>query len=69
MEYNPFGKTTLKCPVGGENLGYLTKGEVCSYTCNDCGFIYTWDTKGKLKPPVKLKPPPKVCKCGNCGSY
>jgi transposase-like protein len=44
------------CPTGDNWLGYIVKGEVCSYLCNDCQFIYSWDTKGKLMKPVKYKP-------------
>lgn len=56
------------CPKGENWLGYIVKGEVCSYLCNDCQFIYTWDAKGKLKAPIKYKPAKDTrCGCGGCG--
>jgi hypothetical protein len=55
------------CPVGQERLGILRKGEVCSYVCKDCEFIYTWDATGKLLAPVKLKNRKSThCECKNC---
>jgi len=53
------------CPEGQNWLGYIVKGEVCSFLCDDCQFIYSWDTKGKLMKPVKYKSK-KVWK-GYCG--
>lgn len=56
------------CPPASNWLGYIVKGEVCSYLCDDCQFIYTWDTKGKLMKPVKYKAAKDTrCGCGGCG--
>ncbi len=43
------------CPSGENFLGYIVKNEVSSYLCDDCQFIFTWDTKGKLLAPQKYK--------------
>ncbi len=61
-----FMKKEAICPVGKEPLGWITKGEVNSFVCKDCGFIYTWDRVGKLRAPVKLKRTPQGCHCGTC---
>lgn len=43
------------CPVGDHvQLGYLVKGEVCSYVCRECSFMFTWNRDGKLMPPLKV---------------
>lgn len=59
---------TLFCPVGNHiELGYLVKGEVCSFVCRECGWIFTWDKKGKLLPPVKLDLRKReTCACLGC---
>lgn len=44
------------CPSPDNWLGYIVKGELCTYLCNDCQFLYTWDAKGKLLSPSKYKP-------------
>lgn len=55
------------CPEGDNYLGFLVKDDVCSFVCKDCQFIYTWDRKGILLPPVKLdSKKPKKCSCGGC---
>lgn len=55
------------CPVGEERLGLIVKGEVNSYLCEDCGFIYTWNIDGVLLAPVKVLPPKdNKCDCGSC---
>lgn len=56
-------KPIAHCPVGDEILGYLVKGEVCSFICRDCRFIFTWGRNGVLKPPIKLEEK-KINKCG-----
>lgn len=62
-----FQKPTLFCPVCDGCLGYLTKGEVCSFLCKECRWIFTWGRDGKLKPPIKFdEKPSKVCDCGGC---
>jgi len=62
-----FPHRTVYCPVGNERLGLLVYGEVCSYACQDCGWIYSWDNKGKLLKPVKLeKNKDNKCDCGIC---
>lgn len=56
------------CPVGKHTeLGFLVRGEVCSFVCRECMFIFTWDEKSKLRPPVKLDLRKKeTCDCGGC---
>ncbi len=62
-----FSKTIAFCPVCDSTLGYLTKGQVCSFVCQDCQFIYSWDTKGKLGAPIKMNPKKApVCGCASC---
>lgn len=56
------------CPDGDNWLGYIVNGEVCSFLCDDCQYIYTWDNKGKLLKPLKYKKPKDTrCGCGGCG--
>lgn len=63
-----FTSRAAYCPVGNERLGLIVKGEVCSFVCKDCEFIYTWDKQGKLLVPVKLKPHKDTrCGCNSCG--
>lgn len=64
ISYNKIANCPV-CPPGENWLGYIVKGEVCSYLCDDCQFTYTWDTKGKLLKPVKYKDPKK----SRCGCY
>lgn len=60
-------RKSVECPVCKDYLGYLVNGEVCSFVCKDCQFIYSWDRKGYLLPPVKLESKkPKKCTCGGC---
>lgn len=62
------GLKTAFCPVGNERLGYLVENEVSTFLCGDCGFIYTWDTAGKLLTPVKFEEvrKKKSCTCVSC---
>lgn len=66
-------KKVAHCPVcpNGENfLGYIVRGEVCTYLCDDCQFLYTWDSKGKLLAPVKYKQNKRATKyCDSNGCY
>lgn len=62
-----FPKPTVVCPVCDEKLGYLVKGEVCSFVCRECQWIFTWDGKGKLGKPIQVNgKKPQVCGCGGC---
>ncbi len=63
-----FTKVVLKCPVGGEPIGYTMKGEAASLVCHDCMFTFTWNEKGKLMKPKKYVKPkqPELCGCGGC---
>lgn len=66
-------KKTAYCPVCPKNegqLGYFSPGMPHSFVCRDCQFIYAWDSKGKLLPPVKYVHPrkSKKCTCANCKS-
>lgn len=56
------------CPVGGNLLGYRSKKEISTFLCKDCGFLYTWNTKGVLLPPVKytLEHTIDKCDCNGC---
>lgn len=57
------------CPVGNHaELGELVKGRVCSFVCKECMFVFTWDAKGKLCPPMKVDTKKKkdICDCGGC---
>lgn len=58
----------VRCPVGGNVLGFRNKKELSTFLCNDCGFLYTWNSKGLLLPPVKYekKKAPEKCGCGMC---
>lgn len=60
-------KKEAYCPVGNHiKLGELTKGEICSFVCKECRFMFSWDREGKLLPPIKIAPPPKLCMCASC---
>lgn len=60
-------KQRLTCPVCKTVLGFLTKNENCSFLCDECQFIYTWDHSGKLRPPMKYEPTNKEgCDCASC---
>lgn len=62
-----FSRPTASCPVCKENLGYLIPRQICSFLCSECQFIFTWNGKGKLLPPVKVnRNGPKKCGCGSC---
>ena len=55
------------CPVCDAQLGYATKGEVCMFVCKECQWIFTWNAKGKLLPPVRANMKmPETCDCGSC---
>lgn len=56
------------CPVGNHvEFGYLVKGEVCTFICRECEWIFSWDVKGKLMKPVKLDLRKReTCDCGAC---
>lgn len=67
LSHNKAAKCPV-CPEGSNWLGYIVKGEVSAYLCDDCQFIYTWDTKGKMMRPVKYKAVKNTrCGCGGCG--
>lgn len=55
------------CPKTEGKLGYYTPGMAHSFVCTDCQFIYSWDSNGKLLPPVKYAHPKKSKRCG-CAS-
>lgn len=60
-------KKTAYCPVCPKSegqLGYYTPGMACSFVCRDCQFVYSWDSKGKIQPPIKYVHPKKSKKCG-----
>lgn len=60
-------KPSLKCPVCKDELGYLTRNEVCSFICRECQWIFTWGRDGHLRKPVKLSnKKPQTCDCGSC---
>lgn len=62
-----FPKQTVYCPVCNDTLGYLTKGEVCSYVCTECQWIFTWNRQGKMTAPIKVDRKKKdTCDCGSC---
>lgn len=62
-----FNGKMLKCPVCATIFGRLTPDEVCSFVCRECEWIYSWDRKGKLMPPVKLdNKKSKSCECQGC---
>jgi len=62
-----FAKKTAVCPVCGTDLGYLTKGEVCSFVCKECQWIYSWNGAGVLGKPVKLEyKKSNPCDCADC---
>lgn len=62
-----YNKQTVFCPVCTVSLGYLTKDEVCSFVCNECKWIFTWDRKGKLGPPLQVnKKKRNFCGCAGC---
>ena len=63
-----FARKTARCPVCTETFGSIVPGEVCSFVCHECKFIFTWDSKGVLLSPVKWeeKKPHKGCGCYTC---
>lgn len=60
-------RKSVECPVCKEYLGFLAKDELCSFICQECKFIFSWDKRGELLKPVKLdNKKPKKCSCGGC---
>jgi hypothetical protein len=59
----------VRCPVGNNILGTRNKKELCTFLCNDCQFLFTWNSKGVLLPPTKYKKekPVERCGCATCG--
>lgn len=62
-----FSKAVAVCPVCDTTLGYRIKGEVCSFVCRECQYIFTWDRKGNLTAPLKVDGKRKdICTCASC---
>jgi len=62
-----FARKTIRCPVCAETFGVLVPGEVCSFVCHECKFIFSWDAKGKSLPPVKWNErKAQGCGCFTC---
>lgn len=62
-----FPKPSVECPVCKEKLGYLTRGEVCSFVCKECQWVFVWGRDGKMKKPIKLDDKkPQICGCEGC---
>jgi hypothetical protein len=58
----------VRCPVGNNILGYRNKKENCTFLCNDCEFLYTWNKNGELLFPQKhIKGKIQArCDCASC---
>lgn len=63
-----FKYISVYCPVGEHTkLGEIVKGQVCSFACTECRWVFTWDAEGKLLAPQPLdRPTKKICHCGGC---
>lgn len=60
-------RKSVQCPVCQEYLGYLVKDEVCSFVCKECQWIFTWNRRGEMTPPIKVETrKSKKCTCGGC---
>lgn len=66
-----FSKKAAYCPVCPKTegpLGHYTPGIAHSFVCTDCQFVYAWDSKGRMQPPIKYIHPKKSkkCTCASC---
>ena len=59
---------SVYCPVGNHvKLGEIRKGEVNSFACMECRYLFTWDAEGNLLTPIPIdKKKKKGCNCENC---
>ncbi len=63
-----FNRHAVYCPVGEhKKLGDIVKGQVSSFACIECGWLFTWDAEGNLLAPLPIKKKEnKGCNCESC---